>query len=567
MAEVVFVTPNFKKQVTKEPIGTLLLATILNNSGIDTKILPFHQFGDVQDFDNFIDNAAQRILAQNPAVVSFYTRCDSYHISIKIAQQIKRTRGGVYLVFGGPQADITAEDTLRAVPEIDYICCGEGETTVVPFFSSLIAGNPNHEIPGLVFRDQDTIAHNPRPPFIEDLDTLPAVDYSLLDGMNDGEQPAFVGSFPVDVGRGCPFSCAFCSTKTFWGRKYRLKSAGRIISEIREIHELFGLSSFTFEHDMFTMDRKRVIQTCRELMGIGFPISWGCSARLDCLDEELIDIMAAAGMNNLYVGIETGSQEMQRRIHKNLKLADVYDKLSYISAKGIKTTASFIFGFPEETEEDFEQTMAMMVKLCALPKVHLQHHLCAFYSGTELTQKYMGELERMSVFSDATGEIAVEACRDLIAANPKLFPHYFEYKSELREKIKYFPRFFRYWVSMRPGFEYIAERYYHNRYCQMLYDFSASNEAALAAGKTQAELLREDKFLDRFREDANDSMLQEMARFARWKEDTEAFGREVFAFDINAMQAGKPFSDIGPKLTLASARKNAAGKRKITIYG
>ena len=564
MTNVVFVTPNSLGYIHTEPVGTLLLATILNQNGIRSRVLPFYCFGDIQDFESFIDRAAEKIIAQTPAIVSFYTRCDTYHISIRIAQRIKQQKKDIYIVFAGPQADISAKETLRVIPAVDYICSGEGENTVVPFFSSLIARQPDHSIDGLTFREGTRIIQNSRPALIEDLDTLPTLDYSLLDPEDYASDDHFVNYFPVDVGRGCPFSCTFCSTNSFWGRKYRLKSADRIVAEIKSIHDTFGFNLFNFQHDMFTMDRKRVIQVCRQLMNIGFPISWRCSARLDCLDNELIDIMTAAGMNSLFIGIETGSPQMQKKIRKNLKLDDAFGKLSYISSKGVSVTASFIFGFPEETEEDFSQTLSMMIELSKIPKIHLQHHLCTFFSGTELTRKYAEQISKSTVFSDITGEAGVYECQDLITENPVLFPHYFEYKNDLREKIKYFPQFFESWLLLRPVFEYIALTHYQNRYCDMLYDFSSSNQELLRSGAVPIDLMRNDRFLECFSNDTHFAILKEISAFLLWKAEAP-IGRAVFGFDVKAFLSGAAIENIKPTFSIAAITQDASGKRKMTL--
>ena len=131
MADVVFVTPNFGGWVKDEPVGTLLLATIVRNANIPVEVLQFRHFGDADHFDCFISSAVDKILAKNPRIVSFYTRCDTYHISIKIAQCLKQLRKDIYIVYGGPQADLSAEDTLREIPQVDYVCCGEGENTII----------------------------------------------------------------------------------------------------------------------------------------------------------------------------------------------------------------------------------------------------------------------------------------------------------------------------------------------------------------------------------------------------------------------------------------------------
>jgi len=559
MSKVVFVTPNFGGFAREEPIGTLLLATILRQANIDADILQFHHFGDVTDFDSFIDRGIRLILDKNPRIVSFYTRCDTYHISLRIAQRLKELAKDVYIVFGGPQADLSCEYSLREIPYIDFICCGEGETTIVPFFTSLLAGQPDLSIRGLAYRADGQVVRNPRPDLIEDLDTLPVIDYTLLDFSNEGYSPTEMALFPVDVGRGCPFGCTYCSTKTFWGRKYRLKSPERIIQEIKEIHDRFGFTHFNFEHDMFTLNREKVIRTCGMLKEIGFPIKWRCSARIDCLDEELVDIMVDAGLISLFMGIETGSPRMQKLVRKNLKLEDVPGKLKYICSKGIIVTTSFIYGFPNETEEDLSQTIALMTELSKLPNITVHPHLCAFFAGTELTAQFFQTIDKSSKVSDVTGEIAVEECKDIIYAHPVLFPHFYEYKTPFREKVQYYPVFFRSWQVMRPVYEYLVRHYYHDRLCDMLFDFTESNLEILQSGDPLLLMLDKDRFLDRFAEDPQYHILKELARFRIWRNRRKVGSAEVFKFDVKAFMTGTPVEDLKAVTSIVSTPDNRGG--------
>lgn len=564
MSDVVFVTPNWNGYVREEPVGTLLLATILKNSGIEAQILQFYNFGDVSNFPVFLNRAIERIRKENPRIVSFYTRCDSYHISLKIAQLVKTAMPDTYVVFGGSQSDLTAADTLQQIEYVDYICCGEGETTIVPFFASLLCGEPDHSIRGLAYRRDGQVILNPRPELLPNLDSLPAVDYSLLDFRYEERGLKVKQLFPVDVGRGCPFSCTFCSTKNFWGRRYRLKSSKRIVEEIRHIHEMFGISDFVFEHDMFTMNRNKVIQVCGMLKQIGFPISWRCSARVDCLDEELIDIMVDSGMESLFVGIETGSARMQKLIRKNLKLDNAYDLLKYISEKGVAITTSFIYGFPEETEEDFAQTVLLMTKLSRLPHIVLLPNLCAFFPGTELTEQYLGKITRTSVFSGATGDVAVQECEDLISAHPVLFPHFFEFHTEFREKIRHFPQFVQCWKLLRPIYEYIHEAYYSDNICRMLYDFTEQNQELLDSGAPILRLLEEDRFFELFQTDCHYAVMKETAKFMCWRATAKDRSTEVFGFDLQALLIGKPLQEYSAvSMAVTYMVKDGTGKLRI----
>ena len=158
MSNVVFVTPNTDKSVNDIPVGTLILSDILNKSGIDTDILQFHHFGSFRDFNTFIDTAAKMVLSRAPKIVSFYTRCDTYHITLKISECIKNIDKSIYVVLGGPQADLTAIPTVKYLSYIDFVCCGEGENTVVPLFSSLLKGTPDYHVAGLVYKKGDCYA-------------------------------------------------------------------------------------------------------------------------------------------------------------------------------------------------------------------------------------------------------------------------------------------------------------------------------------------------------------------------------------------------------------------------
>lgn len=518
MCDVVFITPNIDGKLPNASIGTLQLASVLKENHISCEILPFFLFGDIRDFSSFLTNALNAIEERSPRILSFYTRCDCYHIMLRIAEQIKARRQDIYIVLGGPQSDITCTETVAQVPFVDYVCCGEGEETIYPLFSSLLNGTPDLSVPGLVYRQDGQVIKNPKPEMIADLDSLPLLDYSLakIKAKLDRNR-----TFTIDVGRGCPFGCTFCSTKSFWGRKYRLKSPQRIYLEMKDLHEKYGTTAFIFAHDMFTLNRQKVTETCRLIKSLDFKARWTCSARLDCIDPELIDIMADCGMYSLYMGIETGSPRMQKLINKNLNLDRALEVVGYLSSKNIQCTASFIYGFPEETEADLSQTMALMAKLLNLKNVEVQAHLCAFLVGTELTERYKDQLVPMDVYSDATGTLGVAECQDLIGKYPELFRQMMEYKTPLRAKLEYFSVFWDVWQQMEPVYHYIFQHYPEDQLIRMYYDFADDNRQLLESlehipqEQRITKLLREDTFFLRFSEDENFDILSDLYRMKR----------------------------------------------------
>lgn len=540
MCDVVFITPNMRGSFTGESLGTLQLATILENSGMSCKILSFARIGNVYNFEEFLNNALEKIDAEKPKIISMYTRCDTYHISIRLAERIKARWNDLYVVFGGPQSDTTSEDTIACIPSVDFVCCGEGENTIYPFFSSLLRREPDLSIPGLVYRSNGTVVKNPRPDFIADLDSLPMIDFF---GTYLSDNPEELSSirFPIDVGRGCPFGCTYCSTKAFWGRKYRLKSPQRIYEEIKTAHDNFGVTMFKFSHDMFTFNRKTVIETCKLLRTLDFPVQWTCSARLDCLDPELIDIMVDAGMIRIFVGIESGSKRMQKLINKNLKLDKAIETLTYIKQKDIAALVSFVYGFPEEGEEDLSMTLSLMAKIMHNHCGHISAHLCTFLPKTELSERYKDELIRTNNYSNFTGNFAVDECKDLIDNYPMLFPQLMEYKTDLRTKLKHFALFLRVWEQMEPVYQYIAEQYPENSLIDMYFDFVNDNQETLEKlvdlplSKATPALIPLDKLPQRLANDENYDLIKDFYRmYVTENSDVVKNGgnaNEIYCFD------------------------------------
>ncbi len=541
MSDVVFITPNISNRIQHESTGTLLLATILNEKNVSCEVWNFAKFGDINNFEIFLENIIKSIKESNPKIVSFYTRCDVYHIDIKISEHIKKYFKDIYIVFGGPQADITAEETLKQIPYVDYICCGEGEKIIYPFFKSLLQKKPDISVDGLVYRTDLEIIKNPRPIMIDDLDTLPFIDYSIVDSTTLIEDKIF----PIEVGRGCPFNCVFCSTKSFWGRKYRLKTSQRIFEEIKAVNRELGITKFNFLHDMFTFKRKNIIEICTLLKTLDFPIKWACSARLDCLDKELIDIMFEAGLAQIYFGIETGSPRMQKLINKRLNIENAEEILRYINDKGILITTSFIYGFPEETKEDISQTMSMISRLMLMEKMNVQTHLCAFLPKTDLTEMYKGFLTVAEKQSNVTGDYVVDECKDLIENYPELFEQLFEYKTELRNQLKHFETFVNVWSARKPIYNYVAELYTESKLFDMYCDFVNDNNDILEnvkvfdADKASDKIFMNDNFLLRFSNDENYDIISDYVKLQRMLKSSvsekNTSNMDVVSFDANCI--------------------------------
>ena len=119
----------------------------------------------------------------------------------------------------------------------------------------------------------------------------------------------------LEAGRGCPYGCTFCSTSPFWGRKFRIKSVEALICEMVSFNKKYGVTKFSLVHDMFTANPGHLEHFCNNIIQEVPNFTWGCSSRVDVLNEAIIDKMRKANCKGIYLGIETGSPSMQKLIN------------------------------------------------------------------------------------------------------------------------------------------------------------------------------------------------------------------------------------------------------------
>ncbi len=443
MLDILFVVPTDELKISSEVNGTMLLGTILLQNGFDVDILRFAQVGELDDYPRFIERIVQRILDISPKCVSFYTLWAHYHIMLRICKELKSRNPEIITVFGGPQASATAVDTMSNMPFVDYICSGEGEQTVVPFFDAVLNkdGNGLDRVPGLYYRLADGVHSNAGVASLCDLEKLPYWDDRLYLKNYDKVSQDSTGSddyFLLDVGRGCPYSCTFCCTSNFWRRTYRLKSPERIIEDICYYQNKLGINSFAFTHDAFTTNMPLVSQVCDRIIEKGLDINWSCSARIDCITEELIQKMIKSGMSYISLGIESGSARMQKLINKNLNLKKVHEMIAYLAKQKIFVHLFYMYGFPEETEQDLNDTLDLLFDSldCGVSRTSMS--FCRFNPSTDITNRNFDQLTFNPEIKTLSHRIfGYREEIQMIKENKAIFPFFYNLDTPVRNSYQH----------------------------------------------------------------------------------------------------------------------------------
>jgi radical SAM superfamily enzyme YgiQ (UPF0313 family) len=411
------------------PLGILSLAAVLERQGLQPEIIDLNRLyyeclrsdefkrGEI-DFTGY---AARYFVNRRFDLFGFSTICSSYPLTLRIAKEVKCLHPEAVIALGGPQASVVDGPTMRAYPFVDLILRGEAEHTLPAVLDAQMSGRQPGLIPGVTYRLNGRVMRNDNAPLILDLDALPFPAYHLY------PHTKACSYLPLELGRGCPFACTFCSTNDFFRRKFRLKTPQHMLAEMRRVKQDYGIQTFDLVHDMFTVDRKRVVAFCEALLESGEKFHWGCSARTDCIDDELIELLSQAGCSGLFFGIETGSPRLQRIVKKDLDLLQAAERVRTCDRFEIKTAVSLITGFPEENMDDLRDTIHFFMDSLRYDYADPQLCILAPLADTPIYKDHKDHL----VFDDVISDMSFQGWRqdpadcEMIAEHPDIFCNFY----------------------------------------------------------------------------------------------------------------------------------------------
>jgi radical SAM superfamily enzyme YgiQ (UPF0313 family) len=405
------------------PLGILSLATVLHKDGFDVEILDINSLNPDPSFQDI----PQAILERNPDVVGFSAWCNFYLDLTRFAGIVKEHRPHVKVVFGGVQASNVDRETIEVFPEVDVVVRGECDHTISRIMASLGDAEAMRKVPGLTFRDADEIVRTPDSHPLEDLNGLPLPNYGLFPSIES------LDYIPIDVGRGCPFSCSYCVSNKMAEGRFRQRSVESVITIVKTLVGNFKAKKLRFEHDLLTLRRNWMLRLCDALIREKLDIKWSCFSRIDTIDDEVLSKMAEAGCDEIFFGVETGSPRMQKVVNKKLKLDRAPAIVRKACELGILATSGFIVGFPQEQIADVAQTMRLMLELYFAgdrDEVELHLRLLVPFPGSPLYKDYGHSLAIDHHLSDFSVYPSTPVDIEFIKKYPQVFSTLYHYIPE-----------------------------------------------------------------------------------------------------------------------------------------
>lgn len=336
-------------------------------------------------------------------VVGFAVSGNSLVATRWLARAIKEQRRDAFIVLGGQLFTKYPKimDDLDGEPAIDAVVEGDGEATLVELASRLQEGRPLEACAGMRLRDEDGRLRSTgaRPPV--DLDRLPFADFSPFDLSLYGSHNIRGDTLPMMASRGCVWRCHFCGNRQGW-KGFRQMSGDRMFHEI--VHQRRTVPGFrlpTSEVKFYDLvvngDVKKLSRLCDLLIAERSEAVWTeCNAIIRPeMTDELCRKLHRAGCRTLIIGLESGSQKVLDSMRKPQKLEDMKRVLRSIDRAGLKTRGNFMFGYPGETEEDFEGTLRFLREMH--PYIHVVY---PSYSFTHIEGSLEDDPDRFDVVPD-----------------------------------------------------------------------------------------------------------------------------------------------------------------------
>jgi len=383
---ILLIQPNSVEEVNKKylsfqyPINLGYIAAVLEQEGHVVGMVDFNTVPR-SELPNFISK-------YHPDMVGLTAMTSSIYNAGNIISEIKEISSKIITVLGGVHASALPEQTMKELEKLDYLIFGEGEKTISELIRVITNRGDLKSVKGIVFKKGEEIIKNEPRELIENLDEVPFPARHLIPmelyekhHVTRGFSRKEVKAIEIMTTRGCPNQCIFCAGHINYGQRVRFRSYENITSEMKECIEKYKTTHFSIEDDTFTLKRDLVVKLCDFFKNNR--LTWNCNARVNCVDEDLLKIMARSGCKKVAFGIESGNPIILEKIKKGITVSQAIKAVKSAKKAGIRyIECDFMIGaHVDETVDDVLDSFKLIYKL--MPDFLAVSIMCP-YPGTEI---------------------------------------------------------------------------------------------------------------------------------------------------------------------------------------
>ncbi|MCF8368170.1 MAG: B12-binding domain-containing radical SAM protein [Bacteroidales bacterium] len=310
----------------------------------------------------------QKVLNEfKPHVVGLTAMSFQYQTALGLAEVVRQYSNEVKIVMGGYHVTADSETIIQSedMKNIDFLINGEGELPFNAFMKALLHKQDFEHVPGLSYRRNGTFFHNPRPEKLmapEDIKIplrsarIYKKGFHMLGRQGD----------VIETSRGCVYSCNFCSIRHMYGKSFRKFTIDRIITDLEDAKR-YGARSIFITDDNITIDGKRLIELSDAIKKAKLDLHFSVQASVRGFKQNpgLAKALAESGTKTVFLGIENASDDNLEFMQKSNQLttADTEQVVKELKQNGILVVGGFIFGNPDDKEEDLVRNFNFAKKI------------------------------------------------------------------------------------------------------------------------------------------------------------------------------------------------------------
>lgn len=415
------------------PLSLLMLAPYIEEVGLSSVIVD-------QRVEKDYVRRIQELLPEVLFVGITSMTGEQLRYAVELIHLVKTLSPPTPIVFGGIHASLLPEQTIRQ-KGVDLVAVGEGEATLPDIIRFYQRDIDIRDVKGIYYQKDGTIFSTP-PVGLMDLETLKLPAWHLIDKNRYTE-------FGIQCGRGCPYQCTFCYNLKYNQRRWRFRNPEAILEEITFLTTEFGVHQINFLDDNFFTNLKRIEELCELIVRHDIRFKWGTTCRADDFKKftpEFIDLIKRAGVETLFVGGESGSPKILKKIKKGITIDDLVSMAEISKKYDLFTVVSFMSGFPFETKEDRCLTYDLMDKISTIsPNLRV--------NGANVYTPYPGN----DLFEEAVEKYGLVPPPDLTGWDTFVFnmsnlPWLSNAENERLENISFITRFYFWHKSLKARF-------------------------------------------------------------------------------------------------------------------
>lgn len=348
------------------PLGTLYAASIMREQGYEVALHDVMFAKSPEDIIPSIEKFQPDILVLYDDGFNYLTKMcltNMREAAFKMSKLAKE-RGCTVIVSSSDSTDHYEKYINEGA---DFIILGEAEMTLLELVDELSKAVKNIKaISGLAFKQDDCVIKTARRTVLKDLDSLPLPAWDLVD-IEPYRQSWLdhAGYFSMNMGttRGCPFKCNWCA-KPIYGNRYNSRSPQNVIQELKMLKDKFQFDHIWFCDDIFGLKPGWVFEFADLVEKENLHFKFKIQARADLLlQENYIRDLARAGCDNIWMGAESGSEEILNAMDKGTTVEQIHESTKLIRKYGMKPSFFIQFGYIGETKEDIKKTIDMINEL------------------------------------------------------------------------------------------------------------------------------------------------------------------------------------------------------------